>query len=59
MLANNLIYDDTYAGLFLFESTNATIANNTIYEPTAGVTAYAPNPTTTWARWCSTILQLA
>ncbi len=43
-IENNLIYADTYAGLYLYNAANNTIINNTIYEPTAGSVVYAPNP---------------
>ena len=33
---NNIVYADTIAGLRLRNATNASIANNTFYEPTAG-----------------------
>ena len=42
--SNNLVYADTYAGLFFANAANNTVINNTIYEPTAGSLPYAANP---------------
>ncbi|MCW2284563.1 parallel beta-helix repeat protein [Rhodoblastus acidophilus] len=35
-LANNLVYANSYAGILLYSAANATLTNNTVYEPTAG-----------------------
>ena len=43
-ITNNLIYGDTYAGIRLYNATNDTIRNNTIYEPTAGTLSDTSNP---------------
>ena len=43
-IKNNVIFADTYAGVQLESATNVTIANNTVYEPTAGTTVDPVNP---------------
>ncbi|MBC9882178.1 LEPR-XLL domain-containing protein, partial [Bradyrhizobium sp. INPA01-394B] len=44
LISNNVIYGDKFAGVRLSSATNASIINNTFYEPTAGTISDPSNP---------------